>query len=114
MDEYIFAICARNKSKAFSSVEPLDCSFFHGTNPFLKKLSRSTVGSVYAAVTGSCEKHQRTEVPIGGCSMTASYTWDAKLCPSKDYRSGLPYTTVLENYHKEASTVYCYLATKVY
>jgi len=36
MDEHIFAICARNKSKAFSSVKPLDCSFFHGTNPFLK------------------------------------------------------------------------------
>jgi hypothetical protein len=36
MDEYIFAICTRNKSKALSSVEPFDCSFFHGTNPFLK------------------------------------------------------------------------------
>jgi hypothetical protein len=36
MDEDIFAICARNESKAFSSVKPLDCSFFHGTNPFLK------------------------------------------------------------------------------
>ena len=36
MDEYIFAICARNKSKALSSIEPFDCSFFHGTNPFLK------------------------------------------------------------------------------
>jgi hypothetical protein len=36
MDEYIFAIRTGNKSKAFSSVEPFDCSFFHGTNPFLK------------------------------------------------------------------------------
>ena len=36
MDEHIFAICTRNKSKALSSIEPFDCSFFHGTNPFLK------------------------------------------------------------------------------
>lgn len=110
MDEYIFAICARNKSKTFSAVEPLDCSFFHGTNPFLKKLPRSTIGSVYAAVTGSREKHQRTLVPIGGCSMTASCTWDAKICPSKDFRSDFPYTCVFGTSHKEASTVYCYLA----
>jgi len=110
MDEHVFAICTRNKSKTLSSIEPFDCSFFHGTNPFLKKLPRSTVGSVYTANTDSCEKHQRTLVPIGGCSMTASYTCDAKLCSSKDYRSGFPHSNVFGNSHKEASTLYRYLA----
>jgi hypothetical protein len=36
---------------------------------------------VYAATTGSCEKNQRTEIPIGRCSLIASYTWDAELSP---------------------------------
>jgi hypothetical protein len=38
---------------------------------------------VYTLITGSCEKNQRTLVPIGGCSMTAPYTRDAKLCHQK-------------------------------
>jgi hypothetical protein len=35
MHEYIFAACARNESKPLSTVEPFDCSLFHGTNPFI-------------------------------------------------------------------------------
>jgi hypothetical protein len=31
MDEYVFAILTGDESEAFGSVEPFDCSFFHGT-----------------------------------------------------------------------------------
>ena len=110
MDEYIFAIGARNKSKTFCSVEPLDCSFFHGTNPFLKSYPDQPSGRCTPQLPALAKKHQRTLVPIGGCSMTASYIWDAKFCPSKDIRSDFPYTDVWGTSHKEASTVYCYLA----
>ncbi len=34
MDEHVFATRALNETEAFGSVEPLDCSFFHGTCPF--------------------------------------------------------------------------------
>ena len=31
MDENVFAILTRDETKALGSVEPFDCSFFHGT-----------------------------------------------------------------------------------
>src|SRR5450759_5102633 len=34
VDEHIIASAARNESETLCCVEPFDCSFFHGTNPF--------------------------------------------------------------------------------
>jgi len=36
---------------------------------------------VYAVATGSCEKNQRTKIPISSCSLIASYTWITELSP---------------------------------
>ncbi len=35
VDENIFAAFARNETETFCCVEPFDCSFFHGTRPFV-------------------------------------------------------------------------------
>jgi len=34
MDEYVFAVLTSDKAKTLGSIEPFDCSFFHGTLPF--------------------------------------------------------------------------------
>jgi len=34
MDENVFAVLTSDEAKALGSVEPFDCSFFHGTLPF--------------------------------------------------------------------------------
>jgi hypothetical protein len=36
VDEYIFAALTWNETKTFGSIKPFDCSFFHGTYPFIK------------------------------------------------------------------------------
>jgi hypothetical protein len=47
MDENIFAVTAGNETKTFGSIEPLDCSLFHGTNPF-DVCCTDSFGAVYA------------------------------------------------------------------
>lgn len=47
MDEYVFAVATGNETKTFGSIEPLDCSLFHGTNPF-DVCCTDSFGEVYA------------------------------------------------------------------
>jgi hypothetical protein len=50
MDEHIVPRLSADKAKSFGLIEPLDCSAFHGTYPFIKVLLREpqpAVSSVY-------------------------------------------------------------------
>jgi hypothetical protein len=44
VDEHIIPGSPGDESKAFCCVEPFDCSFFHGTGPFLLQKPISTDG----------------------------------------------------------------------
>jgi hypothetical protein len=49
VDEHIVAAFARNETETFSCIEPFDCSFFHGTRPFMYcKYPAQPPGKVYA------------------------------------------------------------------
>ena len=52
VDEYIFTACTRYEAETFCCIEPFDCSFFHGTRPFVYcVLPDLPSGKVYADYT---------------------------------------------------------------